>query len=134
MDILTCSASSEYSGRFACEKAIDGNSDTSWATKRQGIGAWIQVNFGNVYQVEKIKIKHRTNNNQNEMFKDISLEFSDGTKDDYTLNNVHQDWNAVAIDKRPMSSFVKIMAKSVYGTINNGFSEIQIFGSLTGSS
>ena len=133
MDILTCSASSEYSGSYACEKAIDGKSDTSWATKGQGIGAWIQVNFGHVYQVEKIKIKHRTNNNQNEMFKDISLEFSDGTKVDYTLNNVHQDWNAVAIDKRPISKFVKITAKSVYGTINNGFSEIRVFGCLKGT-
>ena len=130
---MTCSASSKYSEDWACEKAIDGKVSTSWATKGQGTGAWIQVNFGNIYKVKKIKIKHRTNNAQAEMFKDVSLEFSDGTKFDYKLNNVHHDWNEVILDNPPISDLVKVEAKTVYGTVNNGFSEIRIFGCLKGS-
>ena len=131
---MTCSASSKYSEDWGCEKAIDGKSSTSWATKGEGTGAWIQVNFGYVYKVERIQIKQRTNNVQAEMFKDVSLEFSDGTKVDSKLNNVHHDWNEVTLVNPPSSEFVKVTAKSVYGTINNGFSEIRIFGCLQGNS
>ena len=68
------------------------------------------------------------------MFKDISLEFSDGTKVDYQLNDFYggiDEWNVVTINDPPQSDFVKIKAKSVYGTNNNGFNEIRIFGCLT---
>ena len=113
---------------------MDGNSDTSWATQNEGIGAWIKLDFGGLYQVENIKIKHRTNNVQAEMFKDISLEFSDGTIANYTLNNVHQDWNEVDLINSPaISDFVRITATSVYGAGNNGFSDVRVFGCLTGN-
>ena len=134
LDKMTCSASSKFDDRFACEKVIDGNSGTSWATRNEGIGAWIQLDFGSLYQVVYIRIKHRTNNLQKEMFKNITLEFSDGTKVDYTLNDQHKYWNVVDLaDNAPVSDFVKITATSVYGAVNNGFSDVRVFGCLTGS-
>ena len=136
---MTCSASSEHSTNWGCENAIDGNSGTDWATKGEGTGAWIKLDFGDTYTVRTIKIKHRSTGNSPaaELFKGISLEFSDGKKVEYTLNNISYlgglVWNEVVLTRAPISDYVKITATSVYGAINNGFSDIQVFGCVNGS-
>ena len=71
------------------------------------------------------------------MFKGISLEFSDGKKVDFTLNNIPFTsgliWNDIVFPNDPMSDYVKITATSVYGTINNGFSDIRVYGCREGN-
>ena len=136
---MTCSASTEYSDAWSCKNAIDGKSDTDWATKGQGTGSWIQLNFGDFYKVETIKIKHRSTGSSptKEMFKDLSLEFSDGLKVDYKLNSVPFNegglvWNEIVFPNNPISDYVKITAKSVYSAINNGFSDIRVYGCAEG--
>ena len=37
-------------------------------------------------------------------------------------------WNIISLSKPVTTSWVKITVKAVYGTVNNGFKEIQIFG------
>ena len=37
-------------------------------------------------------------------------------------------WNIITLAKPVTTSWVKIKVKAVYGTVNNGFKEIQIFG------
>ena len=136
---MTCSASTEYSSAFSCQKAIDGKVDTDWATAGKGTGSWIQLNFGEVYKIETIKIKHRSTGGlpESEMFKDLSLEFSDGQKVDFTLNNVPFTsglvWNEIIFPNNPVSDYVKITATSVYSTINNGFSDIRVYGCAEGN-
>ena len=39
----TCTASTEHSSAHSCEKALDDDLQTSWATKSGGVGSWIQV-------------------------------------------------------------------------------------------
>ena len=135
---MTCSASTEYSSAFSCQKSIDGKSDTDWATAGEGTGSWIQLNFGEVYKIETIKIKHRsTDRGTGEMFKDIFLEFSDGQKVDFRLNNIPFSsglvWNEITLPSNPVSDYVRITATSVYSTINNGFSEIRVYGCTEGT-
>ena len=136
---MTCSASTEYSSAFSCQKAIDGKVDTDWATAGKGTGSWIQLNFGEVYKIETIKIKHRSTGGlpESEMFKDLSLEFSDGQKVDFRLNNVPFTsglvWNEIIFPNNPVSDYVKITATSVYSTINNGFSDIRVYGCAEGN-
>ena len=38
-----CNASSEELRIFSCSKALDGNMKTDFATKGEGVGAWIEV-------------------------------------------------------------------------------------------
>ena len=136
---MTCSASSEYNDDWLCKNAIDGKSDTDWATRGKGTGSWIQLNLGAFYKVETIRIKHRSSGGSplSEMFKGISLEFSDGKKVDFTLNNIPFTnglvWNDIVFPQDPMSDYVKITATSVYGTINNGFSDIRVYGCREGN-
>ena len=37
-------------------------------------------------------------------------------------------WNIISLSKPVTTSWVKITVKAVYGTVNNGFKEIQVFG------
>ena len=130
---LTCVASSEHSGGWECDKAIDSDANSGWATNGQGTGAWIRISFGSMVNVEMVQIKHRATGSQplDEMFKDVELEFSDGTKVDFELNSIPftqgLEWNNVILATPAMSTFVTITATSVYGAINNGFSDIRVF-------
>ena len=131
----SCTASSEHSGGYgACEKANDGKLDTNWVTMAEGVGAWIQLNFENTNWIEQVEIKHRKNNYDKEMFKLVTLEFNSMAKVDYTLNSdTSHQWNVVTLFHIPNTNYLKIIAKTVYGTINNGFSEIRVTGCSVGT-
>ena len=137
---MNCLASSEFSNNYPCENAIDRKSNTDWATKGEGSGAWIKLNFGGFYRVTSIRIKHRATGSRPslELFKGISFEFSNGEKFEFTLNNIPYTsanglvCNNIKFPNNPSSDYVKITATSVYGTINNGFSDIRVFGCRDG--
>ena len=140
---VTCSASSEFDNKihsYPCENAINGDSKSSWTTQGEGVGAWIKLYFGEMYRVAAIRIKHRGGGlyPSRELFKGISLEFSDGQTSTFTLNNIPYTapgglvWNNIPFPKHPSSDYVKITATSVYGTINNGFSDIRVYGCRDG--
>ena len=84
--------------------------------------------------VRKIKIKHRATGGattRDELFKEIKLEFSDGSNMDFTLNGIPHgqglEWNDIVLASPALVNFVKITATSVYGAANNGFSDFQLF-------
>ena len=138
---MACSASSEFNSNLyqcSCENAIDGNSISDWATQGEGSGAWIKLNFGEFYRVTAMRIKHRATGQRpsSELFKDILFEFSNGQTFEFTLNNIpYTDglvWNDIVFPNDPNSDYVKITATSVYGTINNGFSDIRVYGCRDG--
>ena len=41
----TCMASSEYNSNFLCGNALESNTLKDWATRGEGIGAWLEVTF-----------------------------------------------------------------------------------------
>ena len=52
---MTCTASSAFDKGWSCQQAIDGSLDTNdWATKKEGMGAWINLDFGKYYNVKMI--------------------------------------------------------------------------------
>ena len=72
-----------------------------------------------------------------EIFQNISLEFSNGQKVNYSLNDMPYpnklDWNEEVLimpPNNPVSKFVNIMATSEKddGIVTHGFSDIQLFG------
>ena len=131
---MACSASTKTSDGKACKKAIDELPETSWAINKDlDKSPWIQLNLGNFYMVETIKIKHRSSHEQT-MFKDISLEFSGAIKHDYMLNH-YLDWNDVVLSSPYISDFIKITGKGVYGDkmYDSGFSDVQVFGGIKGT-
>jgi len=122
----SCSASSEFlGGGYACERAFDDNSDTDWATQGEGVGSWIQSNFGTAYRIIRFEYRHRAADEDN---RDITLSFSDGTSQTFTLENRNdiQSFDIVPVQ----SSFVKLTVVSVYSTLNNGARQIRFYGTV----
>ena len=148
---------------FTCRNVLSNSNNFnnfSWARGNwtEDPYPWISINFGRFYAVEKIQLKHRPadlNGNQGlymkeiihdrellHMFKEISLEFSDGTKVDHTLSS-NPNWNDVDLSRPVVTVFVKITGKSVYvqpwwkdfsdkNAIHHGFSNIRVFGCSAG--
>ena len=135
----TCSASSTHTS-YSCDNAIDDDPNTDWATLGEGIGAWIQLNFEHTFKITSIRIKHRATGEDpsSELFKGMSIEFSDGNHVEFTLNDNHHQsengltWNDIELPSNPVSNYLKITVTSVYSSSNNGFSDIEIFGCVTG--
>ena len=128
---MTCSASSEYSGGYSCQKAIDGNSGTDWATRGQGAGAWIQLNFPGNYEVRKMSFTHRAtgSNRAGELFKDLTVELSGGnTVGPFTLGQSAGGSYTFNFPEGLKSNYARVNINSHYTRINNGFSDIRVYG------
>lgn len=55
-----CTASSQYSPNWSCKKAlIEG--PTTWASKGQGVGAWIEFNLPAGTNVAEVHVAQRNN-------------------------------------------------------------------------
>ena len=82
MPSANCSASSEHSGTFTCDRAFDADSGTDWATQGEGVGSWIQSDFGATYRVTRFEYQQRNGNEDN---RQITLSFSDGSSQTFSL-------------------------------------------------
>ena len=123
----SCVASSQYAGPgggYGCEKAFDDVTDSSWATWNEGVGSWIRSDFGATYTISRFEYRHRST--PIEYNRGITLSFSDGTSQTFTLEN-REDIQSFAIVP-VQSSFVNLTVVSVYGTINNGARQIRFYG------
>ena len=128
LTIISCSASSEYSASYTCDKTFDENEGDGWATSGEGDGAWIKINLDSLYHLTKVMIMQRSG----EYFKDISLEFLDGNPADFSLSN-GKVWEEIELDNNNITTnYVKISAINVYNKVNNGFAELKVFGCASG--
>ena len=128
----SCSASSEFrSGGYPCENAFDADPNSDWATDGEGVGSWIQSNFGAEYSVNRFEYNHR--NPYNEDNRQITLSFSDGSSQAFVLQNNSRDIQSFAVSP-VQTSFVRLMVDSVYETVNNGARQIIFHGQPTGRS
>lgn len=116
----SCSASSEYDYQFFdCGKAFVGsfsNTDgyDNWATYGQGVGAYIQINFTQEYEVSKIVYKDR----HFEKNAKLKFEFSNGELIEVSKPN---DNVPVIVETYPIkTTFVKMTILEVYISMNNG--------------
>ena len=128
LTISSCSASTEFSSGYTCNNAFDGNEDRDWATRGEGVGAWIKVNLNGFYQITKIMVLQRNG----EYFKDISLEFSGNGRVDFTLS-ASKVWEDLELDESSNNTnYVKISAIDVHTGHNLGFAELKVFGCASG--
>ena len=135
IEIQGCTSSSQQAPENSCEMAFDTdiNADsTEWATNNEGVGAWIQLNFKQGYEIVRLEIRHRSPGTAMR-FKEILMEFSNGKSHYYTLNDDPMISNKVVFLKLMVSDYLRITATSAYGTFDNGYSDIKVFGCLIGN-
>ena len=123
----SCSASSEY---FLCENAFDSDPESDWATQGEGVGSWIQSNFGAKYSVTRFEYRHRAQNSDN---RQITLSFSDGSTQSFVLQDDIRSIQSFAVS--PVQTlFVRLTVDSVYEHVNNGARQIIFYGGRVGRS
>jgi len=136
--MITCTASSEFNSDWGCQKAFDGEapcnqnwpySGTSWATKGEGVGAWIKAEFVEVITIKKLRIKQRFS--MVEQSSGIEIAFDGGVKKDFKLGvKGCYSWNIINLSEPVATRTMKIRISSVYAKVNNGFKEIEIYGCI----
>lgn len=121
LSFKSCSSSSFWASNWKCENGLNGEfRDTEgsmWATNREGIGAWIEINFKNVYYLTRVEIKNRRNAQERNSLFEIS--FSNGKKQLIKLSNT-EDVISIPLDPPQKSNIIRFSIKGTFGTINNG--------------
>ena len=129
---ITCQASSEFHRRYGCKKAFDGllsvgKKKNSWASKGEGVGAWIKATFSSKKSISQLKLLQRMF--PGEANKKVEIEFGPNLKQLATLPaKGDRHWNIIKLSRNILTDYVKITVKEVYGHVNNGFKEIEIYG------
>lgn len=115
----SCSCSS-YKPGYNCEygfseRGIDEVAGM-WVSDKEGVGAWIQVDFNNMFEISKFVYKNRLN--PSERSSKLKIEFSNGDIKYLDLKNSDK---LVEITFEPIIAIsIKITIIGVYGPINNG--------------
>ena len=134
VNIAKCSASTTFSPQYACNKAYDGtgmhdNSD-GWASKSEGVSAFIKLEFDQEYTLTLFKFANRPHTD-NESSKRVRLEFSNGSKQTVDLER-----KAAGLVGYPLAAvktnFVRIVVETVYCVgkcINNGAAKVEFWTS-----
>ena len=118
-----CTASSEHSDH-PCDAAFDENAATAWATDGEGVGSWLSVTFEERHLVSEVRYQQfLSKDNAN---KEVEFQFYDGDSVATRIIELSSDTLDVhAYTFSPAwADSVKMIVRSVYGTINNGAAEI----------
>ncbi len=117
----SCSTSSYLDTNWKCENGFSAsNKDQEgeiWASRREGIGAWIEINFSGLFYLTKFEILNRRNPQERNSL--IEAQFSNGSKQLIKLLNI-DDVQSFEVKPPVKTTSVKFTIKGVYGTINNG--------------
>jgi hypothetical protein len=116
-----CTESSKFGDSWSCMAALDGSLEDHkgkmWASNNEGVGAFIKVNFKNLYEINSFTYKDKSN--KGEQNKKLLFEFSSG--DSHVFEHIQSDDEVtVTFDTPFRSTYVKVTILDVYGTINNG--------------
>jgi len=127
----SCLASSEYSRKYSCEKSYNGNWNAddwiSWASKAEGVGAWIKVTFEKATNIKLIKLLQRKNNS--EQNSEVRIDFDDGTSMTRPVpKKGPKEFNSIELPKTIRTRSVKITITKIYSKENNGWKQIVFYG------
>lgn len=119
---------SGINGSYGCSNLVDGGyndgSAETWATNGQGVGSYVTLKLNKLYQLRRVGYKQR--GCACEWNKDLRLDFSNGTQQvitlAYSLGPNQYDITPVVANQ------VTITVLNVYSTVNNGASEIELWG------
>lgn len=117
----SCNSSSFFDSNWRCENGFSAtNKDQEgdiWASKREGIGAWIEIQFSGLFYITRFEIMNRRNPQERNSL--IEAQFSNGSKQLIKLLNI-DDVQQFDVKPPVKSTSVRFTIKGVYGTINNG--------------
>ena len=136
---VTCTASSQFSRKFSCKKAFDGHlaigkQRNSWASAGEGVGAWIEARFVDKERQPVVKVIHQLKLLQRhfpgEANKKVEIQFGEGGPRQVATLPARGDkhWNIIKLSSGVVADRVRVTVREVYGTVNNGFKEIVMFG------
>lgn len=123
-----CSSSSFWESNWECVNGLSGkNRDAEgsmWASRREAIGAWLEVNFKKTYYLTRVEIKNRRNPQERNSI--IEISFDNGKKQIVNLSNTDNILN-IQLDPAVKSTKIRFTIKGAYGAINNG-GAFKVFG------
>ena len=136
-DVMASSELSESNMTHFAGRVLDGDPDTAWVegAAGQGIGETLVLTFDGTYQVSGLRICAGYQKNDyvyynNSRPETISVEFSDGSVENYSLADVYDQEQVVTFSTPKETSYIRIIINSVYpGTKyeDTCISEIKLF-------
>ena len=136
-DVMASSELSESNMTHFAGRVLDGDPDTAWVegAAGQGIGEKLVLTFDGTYQVSGLRICAGYQKNDyvyynNSRPETISVEFSDGSVENYSLADVYDQEQVVTFSTPKETSYIRIIINSVYpGTKyeDTCISEIKLF-------
>lgn len=121
---LDCKASTQdVNNSRRCEEGLNGemrdepHGGSIWASINEGVGAWMQINFKEMFQVSRVEFQDRSK--QIERNKVIEVSFSNGSQKLLRKQNTSER-REYKIDPPVKSHFVKFTIRQVFSTGNNG--------------
>ena len=128
---------------YGATSAIDGDPATAWNTSGKdnpsAAGEWIEIGANELQHVEGVRIlagfcKDEKTWEKNRRPCDITLMFSDGTKQSAHLDNVYNSYQDIKLDKAVDTYYVRISIDSSYEPTYDGrryddcaISEIEVY-------
>ena len=112
--------SSEYSGSYIAENAIDGNVGTAWASAGDGANSWIQINFDRTVLLDRLVLFDRSATDQ---WGAGQIEFSDTSTQAFSAPSATGTTYQISPAKSTTS--IKLTITSGGAGNNRGFKEIQ---------
>jgi LmbE family N-acetylglucosaminyl deacetylase len=128
---VNASGQNTDAGQFA-EKAIDGVADgwpgdysREWASPGQGVGAWIQLDWHQAYEVYRIVLHDRPNTNDH--IRSAKLTFSNGSI--VTVGELDNTGAGVEVNFPPVvTNALRMTVTTVSGSTQNvGLSEVEVY-------
>eukprot|EP00964_Phaeocystis_antarctica_P065282 scaffold39359_cov69-Phaeocystis_antarctica.AAC.2 len=147
--ITSCTASSEYSDQYSCDKAYDGersawggrDTNIAWATDAGGVGSWIELTFEK-FSPDAMRFSNRQwDTSSQSINKGLQLDFtilSQGGAASIATRQMEliertadvDDWTYLhRFEPVAGATSVRITVLSVYAFVNNGASEIALYDS-----
>ncbi len=132
--LAVTSASSENPGQpvtSAIDGIIDGfpgDASREWATAGEGAGAWLDLNWGSAYVVDRIVLYDRPN--LSDQVTSATLTFSDGTRSTLTVGPLDNAGgvNVYTFAPKVTTSLIMTINSVLPGTNNAGLAEIEVIG------
>lgn len=117
--------SSEFDGSFIAENAIDGNHSSEWASRGDGVNAWIQINFDRTVTLAKIIIRDRANTTDN--WGAGTVTFSDASTQAHTAPPTTGGELEITIDPPKSTDSIRFDQTSGGAGNNRGLATIEAY-------
>jgi len=136
--MISCTSSSSLSSEYTCEKAFDGltlvpQRANAWASKHEGVGAWIEAKFTSPITVKEIKLFPRTY--RTDQIKNINLVFDGNVTYEIELQLQHPKypaWNVISFSEGITATSLRIVIRENFRNGGRckctGFKEIEFLG------